>query len=1016
MNNTIWAYGVPQEVREKMVGCLVDFDFKFPTTRKSILDDLHRIRVDEGDIVALWCGEAPLGFGEYVEGKAPSVVSIEPIELSVEGEDGAQISEVVGVKFDRVLGPELDMCAPAQLETSELDGIVSILSFEVFKYFGSSDQDLQLPETAADKVFVAPNSAWFHDNIDSNQEQLDKFVNALGEKYHGSELYLIVDTRADFFEYLTSDELTGVIKKRLNPKWLAAADLVVTNDAGIREIASQYNKKIDAAGPVANWNDGLSLESHALYVKDVADLVRERFLTGARYFVEASLPPRDDHGLGLVLEARGAGIAAGCSSENLCEFSLGAGAIVDLDKVAFEKIASEYDITHFDDRATGDELACILPFRFSEDRPDALQRLKYAEMDPSRPEGVDLIVVDDGSSEEAAAELRSICADLGYSYIYNASAEKDFSVGRCRNIGAEYARSRFILMQDIDLMPYDGFYRNILNEIEIQGMKEDAKQFLMVPYVFLTERGTQCFQNLAPGLRRQALIHAAITNDESLVEKFSTGTSANIYNRHWYLSRGGNSRDFEGWGYEDIEFNTRMIRHLKLFPLPKNWTEEKFNFNSVTEYRTYKSLYRIFGDMLMMKGIALFHAWHPVHSDGSYNAKAAENREIFINKLRRFPAHQEEPDPLPDRSKGRTLIFRKNPFTMARMALPAFGEIYFVPREQDLPNKESLAAFLQQHAIERIVFFNPYQTRHMRRIQVWARELGIPFLVAERGALPNTSFYDSNGFLLDSTTYAPEHWDKPLSTVQLSKVDDFITRLRYDRPVLEAQTPAEGSAKLRQRLGIKNDEKVIFIPLQRPGDTVTRFFARDVSYAEFEEQVWDLASKEIPGCRVLIKTHPLEDSDRDWGHAVNVDQENIYDLIAACDLVWCFNSGVGVLSAIWEKFCALSGGAFYAIDGVNQYVNGVEDILALIQDVPAVDVKTSKRFVHHLVENVYSFGTQETKPVRMPDGSRMTATTNIHYTTLRLEGAEHNFSDRTKAKHSTKSPLFDRYRNAGFQK
>lgn len=176
-------------------------------------------------------------------------------------------------------------------------------------------------------------------------------------------------------------------------------------------------------------------------------------------------------------------------------------------------------------------------------------------------------IVDDGTPYELRDSVKNKCIELGYAYIYIDSTLEEFSIARCRNIGAMYAKSKFIFIQDVDLMPYDGFYKDIINEIYIQGLDYDAKKFLMVPYIFLTKYGSDEFINNSSKCKHNLFMHKAIVNDPDYIEKISCGTSANLFNRIWYLSRGGNSIDFVGWGYEDLECNTRMIRHLNFFQL-----------------------------------------------------------------------------------------------------------------------------------------------------------------------------------------------------------------------------------------------------------------------------------------------------------------------------------------------------------------------------------------------------------------------------------------------------------------
>ena len=138
-------------------------------------------------------------------------------------------------------------------------------------------------------------------------------------------------------------------------------------------------------------------------------------------------------------------------------------------------------------------LTVIVPLRVRDGHEDAIKRLDFALMDSERPREVGFLVVDDGSAADLAERVRERCRQLGFGYVRLETADREFSVGRCRNIGAMVAKSPFIFMQDLDLMPWNGFYRELLLEMEIQGLRRDARAFLMVPYVYLTSGGTESF-------------------------------------------------------------------------------------------------------------------------------------------------------------------------------------------------------------------------------------------------------------------------------------------------------------------------------------------------------------------------------------------------------------------------------------------------------------------------------------------------------------------------------------------
>lgn len=667
----------------------------------------------------------------------------------------------------------------------------------------------------------------------------------------------------------------------------------------------------------------------------------------------------------------------------------------------------------FDDREVSpSRLTCIIPFRYLEERPDAIERFSHSRLDTNMPNSIHFLVVDDGSPTEKIQLIRNLCKKFGYSYLYLETSKKQFSVGRCRNFGAQYSRSKFIFMQDIDLMPYCGFYENILIEITVQGLEDNPNRFLMIPYIFLSETGTKDFLNFDPISRKQHFLHAALIADKTLIEKYSSGTSANVYDRISYLARGGNDKAFEGWGYEDIEFNTRAIRADRYFPIARDWALEKFNFNSVLEWKTYKATYRLHGDLCLYKGIVLFHAWHPVVQSSDYMKKQTDNRELFITKLKNFAKYGIHPPVLPSYVGEKWICFRENAFTTTREVRAALGQV-LLRDEKSLNTASDLFELFSNEDATGILFFNPYQTEKMKQIYDWVRSLKINYLVAERGALPGSSFFDKNGFLADSKSYSKSAWNARLNPAQIEEADSILKKIENERPALESQSEIIGGFALRKSLGIPDENKVVFVALQRPGDTVTRFFLEDLTYKDYLEEI-EVFSKIAPSnITLVIKKHPLEDHTLDVEHAVYANEANINDLIDASDIVWTFNSGVGLLAMLFNKPVVYSGKAFYSIKDVNWYCSSASQIIDMIYKRELkVDSIAARQFLRHVVTRVYSFGEHVTKPVRMADGSRMTATTEIKYEVLRLPGRTIKTPRIMKPTVTWDSFLFDRYRFA----
>lgn len=661
---------------------------------------------------------------------------------------------------------------------------------------------------------------------------------------------------------------------------------------------------------------------------------------------------------------------------------------------------------------SGTTLTCVVPFRASTARKEALERLEFYKLDREIPGTVGFLLVDDGSEDSEARLARDFCAREGWGYARLDTSARIFSVGRCRNYGAMLANSPFVFMQDVDLMPWNGFYEKLLEEIEIQELRKDARAFLMVPYIFLTQTGSMEFLRCESRIRASRFQHAALVADESLAEKISTGTSANVYNRLWYLSRGGNREAFEGWGYEDLEFNARLLKQWGLFPEPEDWTHEQYNFNSVVKYRTWKAPYRLLGDLLFQKGLVLFHAWHPVYEDSEYRLRADANRAVFLKCLTDFKNKGSEPEPLPDLHAGRTLLMRKNAFTCARDIQPRWGEI-LEPEAALLEGTTTLSEFANRERIDRVVFHNPYASEAMLRLYREARAENIPYLVAERGALPGSCFFDSTGFLSDGDSYKASRWDVPLNDELRARVEAYIECMRSDSTALEDQSDRVGAAVLRRQLGLHAGCKVLFLCLQRPGDAVTRHFCGTMeSYSAYLCMMQEVALRLPEGWQLVVKKHPLEDEVIALSGAVQANDAHVHDLLELADAVATFNSGVGVLALVWNKPVVVSGEAYYAHPDLNSTITSTDALIEWLITPRPPSLEKATRFLAYLLCNFYSFGEFTTRPVRMPDGSRMTATTDIRFFSIQgLDNKTVVWRSKTPARISWDSPLFDRYKS-----
>ncbi|NYT79812.1 glycosyltransferase [Alcaligenaceae bacterium] len=657
-------------------------------------------------------------------------------------------------------------------------------------------------------------------------------------------------------------------------------------------------------------------------------------------------------------------------------------------------------------------LTVIIPLRATSSRPDVIERLNYQVENSERCNDVDFLVVDDGSAAPFDDQIKETCERNGMRLIRLETSDKLFSFGRCRNVGVSQSTTPFVMFLDVDLVPYDDFYKDLINEIEVRELHNDVSDFIMVGVIYLTKQGTQQYFDTTPKLRKQKFTHALLEDNHAIIEKFSTGTSVTVYSRPWYMAHGGVDESFEGWGYEDLEFNCRMIRLSKKFPLPSEFSKDYRNFKNIVEYKGWKSIYRLFGDLTFYKGIVLFHAWHPVETNGDYMKRKGANEKLFNENLLKFARDNHEPWALPMPEAGSSIFFNKNPFVYNRLTAPYFGRMQLFDPKRETP--ESIVNLIQHGKADRVVFFNPYADEHIKSIYEAVKAARLPFFVCERGALRDSVFIDPNGFNAESESYHAAYWDKPLSDKKRQKVMDYINEEKTLDASLEKQPERLGELLTRKQLGLEG-KKILFVPFQRPSDTVIQYFCGEIeTFDNFVNLVRTLADALPSNWSIVGKRHPLEDDLPDMPGVKWANSSNVKDLLAVADATLVINSGVGLLSLMYGKLTLAAGQAFYAQPGLAEHAFSADRILQLLESGARPDPERVLRFTSYLIDDFYSFGTFKTREVAWKEtGQRMTATSDIDFYQVRVPGI--GGYNRRRNKDITirrESILFDRYRVA----
>jgi hypothetical protein len=113
------------------------------------------------------------------------------------------------------------------------------------------------------------------------------------------------------------------------------------------------------------------------------------------------------------------------------------------------------------------------------------------------------------------------------------------------------------------------------------------------------------------------------------------------------------------------------------------------------------------------------------------------------------------------------------------------GDHHFVA-EISFTDADAALSTIREEGFTQVLFFNPYANAHRMGLYKALRKAGIRTIVFERGALPDSWFFDRSGFLAHSTNYAPDLWDHTLDKDRAERTKQWMLDLRYSNQTLES--------------------------------------------------------------------------------------------------------------------------------------------------------------------------------------------------------------------------------------
>jgi predicted glycosyltransferase involved in capsule biosynthesis len=635
--------------------------------------------------------------------------------------------------------------------------------------------------------------------------------------------------------------------------------------------------------------------------------------------------------------------------------------------------------------------------------------------------GVATLIVDDGCPEPVGRQLEEFCRRRNYSYLKTGAQNTPFSSSRARNAGIQVAGTEWISLEDADVIYGPDFYQIALDEL--RSLEIDTPfTFLTIPTIYLTEQISEdIFQNgLQPSHVRKIKRALAFENprgapNNNTLLHFAPASGIFLLRRKTALLAGGYDEHFIGWGGEDRDLAFRLLalpQRAQKIQLPIDFGRTKpWNLNDTVIYEGWRSLYRANGDYAGMVGLVGYHLHHevlPWRGDSSkQNIEYAKEKAEGLAKSMKL-------SPMRDQLIPPDFILGRNPHLQNFQVLNALPNPVVIDETPSV-DPAIFAQDLVDQNPSSILLWNPYGTSWRLEVYKELRNRKAPTIVAERGALPRSFYFDRGGLSVESDSYAEDKWNHPLSHDEAAAVRSYINELRYGSSALESQRDRVGVGMLRLRLNIASGTRLLVVPLQLFDDTVTTYFSEENrGYTDYIEEVKKLSLQLPNGWKMVYKNHPLARERYSIDGAIAADDAHINDLLEAADVVAVFNSGTGVLAMAFGKPVYVYGRTFYGIEGVNKTFIDAEQMAEDLRNGPfKIDLEKVNRYYHYLTTKFYSFADVRNSIKKQTDKSNRVVLEELYYTDIVIPGVLPVREKRRKFDIKT-SILFDRYRNADY--
>ncbi len=266
------------------------------------------------------------------------------------------------------------------------------------------------------------------------------------------------------------------------------------------------------------------------------------------------------------------------------------------------------------------EFSIIMPIDLNRRAIDILKKIK--DIIKQLPENIELVIGHNDKNTFHDFLLKNISQKSNIKLVSVSIENNITNNSMLRNIAVKESSSEIIFLMDVDIWFDIKLYSDCAKLV-----KEKEKPFVMLPCIYLTQKGSKIIKKM----QREDMFEKFISFRRDIFQHIANPSSVIFLNKNDYFEVGTFDEKFIGHGYEDFDFMIRLSLHYNLIKHHSDFLIDKSYRSSILSEGFRKYLGAISLPYFFEKMVA-FHLHHKKDSKEKYYEKRKDNSKYFMEK------------------------------------------------------------------------------------------------------------------------------------------------------------------------------------------------------------------------------------------------------------------------------------------------------------------------------------------------------------------------------------------------